>query len=110
MTLEERKYSRSEHLKLYYRLAREAGVVTTVGIYAVAKIGVIPTKLCSISDFLNKSKTPFLYLAKRAGYDWLGYVNQDMVDLGSGKSNFVNGRANVSKYQITVLRELDATL
>lgn len=55
-----------------------------------------------------KVKRLFLYLADKAGHEWLSYINLDKVDLGSGKRAIVSDGVYVSKYQITVPKELDA--
>ena len=55
-----------------------------------------------------KVKRLFLYLADKAGHEWLSYINLDKVHLGSGKRSIVSDGVYVSKYQITVPRELDA--
>jgi Transcriptional regulator, AbiEi antitoxin, Type IV TA system/Transcriptional regulator, AbiEi antitoxin N-terminal domain len=55
-----------------------------------------------------KVKRLFLYLADKAGHEWLNYIKLDKVDLGSGKRAIVSGGVYVSKYQITVPRELEA--
>lgn len=55
-----------------------------------------------------KVKRLFLYLADKAGHDWLNYLKLDKVDLGAGKRSIVKDGVYVSKYQITVPRELEA--
>ena len=55
-----------------------------------------------------KVKRLFLYLADRAGHEWLSYLNLDAVDLGSGKRAIVTDGVYVPKYQITVPKELEA--
>lgn len=54
-----------------------------------------------------KVKRLFLYLADKAGHEWLSYINLDKIDLGSGKRAIVNDGVYVSKYQITVPKELE---
>lgn len=54
-----------------------------------------------------KVKRLFLYLADKAGHDWLEYLKTDKVDLGSGKRAIVDGGVYIPKYQITVPRELE---
>lgn len=54
-----------------------------------------------------KVKRLFLYLADKAGHEWLSYINPDKIDLGSGKRAIVNDGVYVSKYQITVPKELE---
>jgi len=53
-----------------------------------------------------KVKRLFLYLAEKTDHKWLSYVSMDKVDLGSGKRAIVNDGVYVSKYQITVPKEL----
>lgn len=55
-----------------------------------------------------KVKRLFLYLADKAGHEWLNYINLDYVDLGSGKRAIVKDGVYVAKYQITVPKALDA--
>ncbi|MAZ69593.1 type IV toxin-antitoxin system AbiEi family antitoxin [Porticoccus sp.] len=55
-----------------------------------------------------KVKRLFLYLADRAGHEWLNYLKLDKVDLGSGKRAIVSDGVYVPKYQITVPKELEA--
>lgn len=55
-----------------------------------------------------KVKRLFLYMADKAGHEWLSYINMDKVDVGSGKRSIVSKGVYVSKYQITVPRELAA--
>ncbi|TBW57716.1 hypothetical protein EZI54_06695 [Marinobacter halodurans] len=55
-----------------------------------------------------KVKRLFLYMAAKAGHQWLDYLNLDKVDLGSGKRAIVPNGVYISAYQITVPRELEA--
>jgi len=55
-----------------------------------------------------KVKRLFLYMAEKVGHEWLNYINLDKVDLGSGKRSIAKDGVYVSKYQITVPRELAA--
>ncbi len=54
-----------------------------------------------------KVKRLFLYLADKAGHDWLTYINQDKIDLGKGKRQIVSDGLYIPKYQITVPKELE---
>lgn len=54
-----------------------------------------------------KVKRLFLYMADKAGHDWLSFLQLDKVDLGSGKRSIVSEGVYVSKYQITVPKELE---
>ena len=55
-----------------------------------------------------KVKRLFLYLADKAGHEWLNYLDLDKVDLGSGKRAIVSDGVYVAKYQITVPKALDS--
>lgn len=55
-----------------------------------------------------KVKRLFLFLANKAGHEWLSYISLEKVDLGSGKRAIANDGVYVSKYQITVPKELAA--
>lgn len=55
-----------------------------------------------------KVKRLFLYLADKADHDWFSYLNLEKIDLGSGKRSIVKEGVYISKYQITVPRELEA--
>lgn len=57
-----------------------------------------------------KVKRLFLYMADKAGHDWLDYLKLDKVDLGAGKRAIVPDGAYVAKYRITVPRALEAHL
>jgi len=53
-----------------------------------------------------KVKRLFLYLAEKAGHEWVKYLDLKKVDLGKGKRALVKGGEYVTKYQITVPKEL----
>ena len=53
-----------------------------------------------------KVKRLFLYLADKAGHEWLKYLDLQKIDLGSGKRSLVKNGVYVAKYQITVPKEL----
>ena len=55
-----------------------------------------------------KVKRLFLYLADKAGHDWFNCLDLKKIDLGSGKRSIVKDGVYVSKYQITVPKELEA--
>ncbi|MBE9548625.1 MAG: type IV toxin-antitoxin system AbiEi family antitoxin [Proteobacteria bacterium] len=57
-----------------------------------------------------KVKRLFLYLADKAEHEWYNYINLDKVDLGSGKRAIVSDGVYVSKYQITVPKDLAAAV
>lgn len=54
-----------------------------------------------------KVKRLFLYLAEKSGHEWFGYLNYDVINLGSGKRSIVENGIYIDKYQITVPRELE---
>lgn len=54
-----------------------------------------------------KVKRLFLYMAEKAGHEWLTYIKLDKIDLGTGKRQIVSNGTYVSKYQITVPKELE---
>jgi hypothetical protein len=56
-----------------------------------------------------KVKRLFLYLAEKAGHDWLAHLKLDDVGLGTGKRAIVPNGVYVPKYQIMVPRELEAS-
>ncbi len=53
-----------------------------------------------------KVKRLFLFMANKAGHDWLNYLKLDRVDLGSGKRRIVNDGVYDATYLITVPRAL----
>lgn len=55
-----------------------------------------------------KVKRLFLYCADKAGHEWFNHLNLEKIDLGSGKRSLVKNGVYVSKYQITVPKELAA--
>ncbi|NIB38846.1 hypothetical protein HBA55_04570 [Pseudomaricurvus alkylphenolicus] len=54
-----------------------------------------------------KVKRLFLYLADKAGHEWLNYLKLEKIDLGAGKRAIADRGIYVPKYQITVPRELE---
>ena len=57
-----------------------------------------------------KVKRLFLFMADKARHDWLGYLNLEKIDLGSGKRRIVKEGVYISRYQITVPKELEETM
>lgn len=55
-----------------------------------------------------KVKRLFLYMAKKAGHQWLSFVDQSKVDLGSGHRNVVKGGAYIAQYDMNIPTELAA--
>ncbi|MBK9982644.1 MAG: type IV toxin-antitoxin system AbiEi family antitoxin [Saprospiraceae bacterium] len=54
-----------------------------------------------------KVKRLFLYMAEKAGHLWFSKINLNNIDLGSGKRSLVKNGIYISKYQITVPKELE---
>lgn len=55
-----------------------------------------------------KVKRLFLYLAEKAGHQWFSKINLNTVDLGSGKRSIIKNGIYISKYEITVSKELES--
>ncbi len=55
-----------------------------------------------------KVKRLFLYLAEKSGHDWLTHLNVTRIDLGKGNRSLVPNGVFVSKYKITVPKDLEA--
>lgn len=53
-----------------------------------------------------KVKRLFLYLAHKAGHQWVSYINLEKIDLGKGKRKIVDNGVYIPAYQITVPRTL----
>jgi len=53
-----------------------------------------------------KVKRLFLFLSEKAGHSWIEYLDISKVDLGKGKRSIVPNGVLISKYQITVPKEL----
>jgi hypothetical protein len=49
----------------------------------------------------------FLYMAEKAGHDWIQYLDLNKIDIGRGKRSLAQNGVYVSKYQITVPKELE---
>jgi hypothetical protein len=62
-------------------------------------------RLLETTDNL-KIKRMFLYMAEKAGHDWLHSLNIEKIELGTAKHKLVEGGVYVPKYKITVPREL----
>lgn len=54
-----------------------------------------------------KVKRLFLYLAEKTNHSWLKYVNKEKIDLGKGNRSLINNGVYISKYKITVPKELE---
>lgn len=55
-----------------------------------------------------KVKRLFLYLADKAGHEWIHGLDMQKIELGRGKRSIVKNGVYVGKYQIVVPRELEA--
>lgn len=55
-----------------------------------------------------KVKRLFLYLADKAGHEWLNYIDRKKIDLGTGKRSIVASGIYIPEYRITVPKELGA--
>jgi len=53
-----------------------------------------------------KVKRLFLYMAEKAKHDWFNYINLEKIDTGKGKRSLVKEGVYISKYGITVPKEL----
>jgi len=53
-----------------------------------------------------KVKRLFLYMADKAGHKWMHFLDEDKIDLGSGDRSITPNGVYVSKYGISVPREL----
>lgn len=53
-----------------------------------------------------KAKRLFLYLAEKAGHQWLSAIDKTKVDLGEGHRRLTQGGVYVSQYELTVPNEL----
>ncbi len=54
-----------------------------------------------------KVKRLFLYMAEKAGHHWFSKINTNTIDLGSGKRSIAKNGVYISKYKITVPKELE---
>lgn len=54
-----------------------------------------------------KVKRLFLYMAEKAQHSWMNYLKVQKIDLGKGNRSLVENGVYVSKYRITVPKELD---
>lgn len=55
-----------------------------------------------------KVKRLFLYMADKAGHDWFNYLKIEKIDLGTGKRSIVPNGVYISKYQMTIPKELES--
>jgi len=54
-----------------------------------------------------KVKRLFLYMAEKAGHEWMNYLQLDKIDLGSGKRSIEKDGVYIPKYKITVSKTLE---
>ena len=55
-----------------------------------------------------KAKRLFLFMAEKAGHQWLQYLDVSKVNLGAGARSLIDGGTYIAKYKITVPKELAA--
>ncbi|MEX2371969.1 MAG: type IV toxin-antitoxin system AbiEi family antitoxin domain-containing protein, partial [Bacteroidales bacterium] len=48
----------------------------------------------------------FLYMASKANHQWLDFVDQSRIDLGTGDRVIVKGGVYIKKYKISLPKEL----
>ena len=67
-----------------------------------------PAKVQQLLEATNNLtvKRMFLYMAEKANYPWFQSLDLDHIDLGSSKIQLCKGGVYVSKYKITIPREL----
>ncbi len=53
-----------------------------------------------------KVKRLFLYMAEKTKHEWFNYIDQEKIDIGKGKRSLVKEGVYISKYAITVPKEL----
>lgn len=53
-----------------------------------------------------KAKRLFLYMAEKAGHQWLQFVDQTNIHLGAGDRSLVDNGVYVAKHHISIPREL----
>ncbi|MET3730520.1 type IV toxin-antitoxin system AbiEi family antitoxin [Moheibacter stercoris] len=69
----------------------------------------VPTQVQQLLEQCTsvKVKRLFLYLAEKSNHSWLKYVNKEKIDLGAGNRSLVKNGVYISKYKITVPKELE---
>jgi hypothetical protein len=73
--------------------------------------GLVNLKPKLVQDLLQNCnsvyvKRLFLYMAEKINHQWQQFLNLEKIDLGSGNRRIAEGGAFVSKYQITIPKEL----
>jgi len=56
-----------------------------------------------------KAKRLFLFMASKANHQWLEYVDQTMIELGTGDRILIEGGVYISKFRISIPKELAAS-
>lgn len=74
--------------------------------------GLVNLKPKLIQEMLEKCnsikvKRLFLYLAEKAKHQWMTFVDTTSIDIGNGNRQISKGGVYISKYQITVAKELE---
>ncbi len=65
------------------------------------KVQVLLEKCSSI-----KVKRLFMYMAEKAGHQWVKYIDLNKVDMGQGNRSIIENGVYISDYRITVPKEL----
>ena len=55
-----------------------------------------------------KVKRLFLFMASKANHQWLDFIDQTRIELGTGDRILVKGGVYISKYQISIPKEMSA--
>lgn len=71
--------------------------------------GLVPSQLQEMLEKCTsvKVKRLFFYLADKSKHSWLKYLDRSKIDLGKGNRSFVEKGVYISKYKITVPKELE---
>lgn len=71
--------------------------------------GLIPSQLQEMLERCTsvKVKRLFFYLADKSNHSWLKYLDQSTIDLGTGNRSFAKKGVYISRYKITVPKELE---
>jgi hypothetical protein len=86
----------------YYNLTDLFYVMETLSLLPPPKVQQLLENCKSI-----KVKRLFLYMAEKAGHDWLKMLDLSNIPLGSGKREVVKNGVYNAKYQITIPKELE---
>lgn len=71
--------------------------------------GLVPSQLQELLEKCNsvKVKRLFFYLADKTNHSWLKHLDRSRIDFGKGNRSFVKNGRYISKYKITVPKELE---